>query len=508
VKITFIYPDLQPQILDWSGGFYTGIASLSSVLKKAGHETSLIHVTQLIKKNEFIDRIKREDPDLIGLSSTSHMLPFIREFSSWLLEAKINTPTIYGGVHPTIAPEESIAIDGIDMICRGEGEYPLMDLCNRIENKEDRRDILNLWVKSKTEIIRNPLRPLQADLDTLPFPDRSLFDYTNLWDEREGVAVFLASKGCPYSCTYCSNHMLRKIYGRGSKSVRFRSVDNVIAEIKQVLYDYPYFSTIIFHDDILFLKKRWAEEFSEKYRREINLPFICNARADVTNDDLVNLLKAAGCSYVKFGIESGNEEIRSNVLNRHMTNDQIMKAFALCKKAGLLTISFNMVGIPYETPNAILDTIKLNAAIGVNYMQASIYQPYQGTKLGELCRDQNFIESEELGPSFFSPTVLKLNGLHSSQILMFKKYFSPLARYYQMLKKLPATISKFLIGFSDRILCIELTSKALILIHDPLKYVYLKIKHLRANPRRHKENGRMFAARTTPLQTTSKEKMM
>jgi radical SAM superfamily enzyme YgiQ (UPF0313 family) len=479
MKVTFVYPDMYPDYPSWPGGLYIGIASLSSVLKKKGHETSLIHITQPINKNDFIKRIRIDTPDLIGFSSTSHHALFVKELASWLVEEEVGVPTIFGGVHPTIVPEESIAMAGIDMICRGEGEAALVELCQKMENREDTKDIENLWVKANGTITRNPLRPLLEDLDRLPFSDRSIFDYQNLLDEREGVGVFLASKGCPYNCTYCCNHTLKKIYGSGSKTVRFRSVDSIIEEIKQVLKKYPFIKTINFHDDILFVNRKWSEEFAEKYRRMINLPFICNARADVTNDAVVNLLKEAGCSLVKFGLESGNEEIRSRVLNRHMTNDQIKKAFALCKKAGLMTLSFNIVGIPGETPGAILDTIKLNASIGVNYMQATVFQPYQGTKLGELCREKNYLGSGDLGPSFFSPTVLNLNTVSTSQILMFKEYFRVLKIFYQVLQKLPPALSRIAIGFSDKFLSLNLASKALNLIHVPFMYLYLRFKQMK-----------------------------
>lgn len=472
MKVTFVYPDICSDYPDWPGSFYFGIASLSSVLKQEGHQIYLFHITQPIDKHEFIDRIKTEDPDLIGFSSTSHHFSFIRKFASWLVEAKIKVPTIYGGIQPTIIPEESIRIDGIDMICIGEGEAALTELCLRMESKEDVRGIPNLWVKIDGTITRNELRCSLEDLDKLPFPDRSIFNYENLFDEREGTAVFLASRGCPFSCTYCSNHVLRKIYGKQANSVRFRSVDNVVEEIRQVVDKYPLIKMINFHDDILFLRKKWAEEFAEKYRREIELPFICNARPDVTDEKMVDLLKRAGCSLVKFGLESGNEKIRFEILNRHMTNKQIENAHALCKRAGFKTFSFNMVGIPYETPRTILDTIKLNASLGVDYMQSTIYQPYPGTKLEELCREKNFLGSEDLGTSFFSPTVLQLNTVSPSQILMFKQYFRILKCYYQALQNLPPKISNVLIGLSDRILSFNATSKILNLLFVPLSHLY------------------------------------
>ena len=477
MKITFVYPDLIPHVFDWPGYFHAGIGSLSSVLKQAGHQTSLIHVVQPIKQSEFIKRVKDENPDLIGFSSTSHMFPLVRELASWLIEAGIKVPTICGGIHPTIAPDDAIGTKGIDMICRGEGESPLLELCRKMENNEDISNIQNLWIKiSDGTIVKNPLRPLLKDLDSLPFPDRTIFSYQTLHSEREGRSTFMASRGCPYNCTYCCNHLLRKIYGSESKPIRFRSVDNLISEIKHVLEHYPFINTLAFDDDILFLNRKWSEEFSEKYSREIHLPFMCNARADVTDKTLVNLLKKAGCYYVKLGLESGNEEIRYNVLNRRMTSEQIVKAFSICKNAGLITHAYNIVGIPYETPAAILDTIKLNAAIGVDILHVSIYQPYPGTKLAETCREQNFLESKDLPQDFCSSSIVRLRTVSPSQVLMFRDYFKVIVRCYQLIQKLPRGISKVLTKIIDSVFSFNPTSKVLNLIYIPLNYIHRRVK--------------------------------
>ncbi len=484
MKITFVYPDVIPHRLDWTGYFYSGIGLLSAVLKEAGHRTSLIHITQPINRMTFIKRMKDEHPDLIAFSSTSNMFSIVKALASWLAEASVKVPTICGGIHPTIAPEESIRVEGINIICRGEGEAPLVELCRKMENKEDISNIQNLWMKKNGNLIQNPLRPLLKDLDTLPFPDRSIFSYENLYHEREGRGSFIVSRGCPYNCTYCCNYLLRTIYGNEIKSVRFRSVDNVMGEIKEVLKHHPFIKTLVFDDDILFLNRKWSEEFAGTYRREIDLPFVCNARADVTDEATVTLIKKARCVHVKFGLESGNKEIRYKVLNRPMANDQIKKAFAICKQAGITTESFNMVGIPYETPNAILDTIKLNATIGVDKMQVSIYQPFQGTELGELCRERHFWESRDLAPDIFSSSVLKLDTISSSQVLMFRDYFKVLVRYYQLVQRLPPWISKISIRFSDRILSFNLTSRGLNLTYLPLNYLYQRLLILRSKIRR------------------------
>jgi radical SAM superfamily enzyme YgiQ (UPF0313 family) len=432
--------------------------------------------------------VKKENPELIGFSSTSHMFPFIKKFAFWLVEAKIEVPTICGGIHPTIAPEETIGVEGIDMICLGEGETALAELCRKMERNEEISIIPNLWIKRDGTIIKNPLRPLLDNLDRLPFPDRNIFDYQNLYSEREGRGSFTVARGCPYNCTYCCNHLIRKIYKSKGKPVRFRSVDNVIAEIKEVVEHYQFIKTLIFDDDILFLKREWAEEFAEKYSQEIKLPFICNARANLTDKAMVYLLKRAGCYHVKFGLESGNEYICNEILNRQLSNEDVKKAFALCKKAGLISESFNMVGIPCETPSAILDTVKLNATIAVDKMQVSIYQPYKGTRLADLCKEQSFLVSRDLESDFFSPSILKLNTISPSQVLMFRDYFKILVRYYQVLQRLPDRISNIFIRLSDRILSTLLVAKTLNLIGIPLNYLYRKMQlsRLRAKVARRK----------------------
>ncbi len=476
MKVTFVYPDVEPHVIDWTGYFYAGLGSLSAVLKQECHETSLIHITKPVTKPEFIERINKENPDIIGFSSTSHGFKLVRSLASWLVEERVKRPTIYGGIHPTIAPEDSIMVDGIDMICRGEGEGPLVDLCRKIENSEDISDIHNLWIKKNGNIIENPLRPVAENLDGMPFPDRDIFDYQNLYTERQGVGSFMASRGCPFNCTYCCNHLLREIYGRDGKPVRFRSVDNFIAEIKSVVKKYPFIKSLVFEDDVLFLNRRWSAEFAEKYKREIAFPFACHARADATGETLIRLLKEAGCVHIKMGIESGNEDMRLRVLNRPMLNDDIRKTYALCKKAGMITQSYNIVGLPGDTPGTILDTIKLNAVIGVDIMYVTIFQPYHGTKLAELCREQKFIDSTDLGPNFFSPSILKMRTVSPSQIVMFRNYFMVLTRYYQLIGKLPFAISSIFIKLSDRIFSFELTSRVLNLFYLPLHYFFQRAR--------------------------------
>ena len=211
MRITFVYPDLATDEPTYTGYFHQGIASLSAILKKAGQQTSLIQFTKEITEGEFQEKIKALNPDLIGFSSTAHVFPFVRKYAAAVKKIK-NIPIVCGGVHPTICPEEVIADENIDIICRGEGDLAMVELCLRMENGQPIENIKNLWVKKEGNIFENELRPLIADIDELPFPDRDIFNYAGLNLEKMGTGTFMFSRGCPYQCAFCCESNLRKLY--------------------------------------------------------------------------------------------------------------------------------------------------------------------------------------------------------------------------------------------------------------------------------------------------------
>ncbi|MDP2728840.1 MAG: radical SAM protein, partial [Dehalococcoidia bacterium] len=241
MKVTFVYPDiLYPHIPSWSGTFYTGIGYLAAVLKKAGHEVSLIHITHPVSEQAYVEMLGRGAPDLIAFSATTNMFPYVALWAQWSKQ-NLGVPTICGGIHPTLNPEETIDNSHIDMLCRGEGEEAIVELCGRLERGTTILDIEGLWVREGNTIHRNKPRRSLRDLDTLPFPDRTVFNHRSLVQSKEGIGIFMASRGCPYDCSYCCNHALRALQGQhGGPAVRFRSVDNVIAEVKTVLAEHPY----------------------------------------------------------------------------------------------------------------------------------------------------------------------------------------------------------------------------------------------------------------------------
>ena len=268
VKVTFLYPDFfqydEERYLP-EGRIYLGIASLSAFLKKEGHNTSLIHLVAPPGRDELTRRIREEAPDVIAVSTTSHMFPHVRQWIEWIKEDK-DIFTICGGAHPTIDPEGTMAEARLDAICLGEGEEALAELCDKLERDQDPSGIPSLWVRRGEQVKRNPVRPLIEDLDSLPLPDRSIFDTALFCAQQHERGTLMASRGCPYSCTYCSNHVQRSIYPNRKKYVRFRSVDNVMREIREIIAedDEGKLRYIRFDDDILTIDRDWFKDLTSR----------------------------------------------------------------------------------------------------------------------------------------------------------------------------------------------------------------------------------------------------
>lgn len=408
MRVTFIYPDFF-QFPDGSflpeGRIYLGIAYLSAVLRNAGHSVCLVHLVAPPDREQLVETVKSQNPDLIGFSSTTHMFRHTARIAGWLAGLKI--PSICGGVHPTIAPEEALSTFGIDMICIGEGEQTILELCQAMEADRDYSKVESLWIKRGNSIIRNKVRPLLENLDLLPFPDRTIFNPELLCPDQIPRGTVMASRGCPFNCTYCSNHAQKSAYPNPERYVRFRTPENVVTEIEELVKSDPAIEFIRFDDDILTLDIRWLEELAGLYKKRVGMPFICNSRVNFMNEKTTKLLADMGCSVVCMGIESGNEWLRKNVLKRNMSNQQIAKAFRLCREFGIKTVSTNMVGLPYETTEMVLDTIKINAICRPDTIQVSTFIPYPGTELHLLCEREGLLEHESVDSIFEGRSPLK-----------------------------------------------------------------------------------------------------
>lgn len=360
---------------------YAGLMLISAVLKHAGYT-----VQGLVEKdyNRIADKVAEFQPDIIGFSMTTGQHQYYLDLVK-KLKGKFSFISIFGGPHPTFFPE-IIHEHGVDIICVGEGEYPMLELVQCLTTGKDYRDIPNLIIKRDGTIYTNPPRPFLQELDLLPFQDRELFgfpEYTNF--------AILAIRGCPNNCSYCFNHRLRKL--AAGKYIRQRSVENVIAEVK-VLHDRYNATRIEFQDDIFILDKKWLSEFAERYPQEVGLPFLCHVRANFVNQEVVALLKKAGCTNAVMGVETGNNALREKILNRRMSNEMMIMAGRLFREYGIELLTQNIIALPGETIKAAFDTVDVNIQIKPQHMNLYFCQPYPGTELAKYSVEHGFFDAD------------------------------------------------------------------------------------------------------------------
>jgi len=418
MKILLIYPNIVESPKDISAG----LATLISVCKKAGHKTALIDTTFKISDSEILQKAKSFQPELIAFTTATNDFAYACHIAG-LLKKQFKVPIIAGGFHPTIAPEEAISKPCFDMICLGEGEKALLELATNLEKNKSIDKIKNLWIKKSGKIIKNPLRPLISDLDKVPCPDRGLFDYKKYLDWNHGTATFISTRGCPFQCTYCINHFLMKKYSNKGPYVRFRSIDNLLGEVKQVLEKYgEHVKNIEFYDDTFTLNKERIKEFCKRYPKEIGLPFNINARVNAVKPEMFQILKDAGCVRVSIGLESGDEHIRNKILKRNMSDSQIIETFRAAKKAGLKTYSFNMVGIPFETKQSIQKTIELNKKCQPDFVGVSIFNAFKGTEIYDVCEKNNWLR-KKYATSYFRESNINHPNFTTNQLRKIRNSF-------------------------------------------------------------------------------------
>ena len=403
MKMLFVYPDLQTHQF---AHIQHGIASISAVLRAAGHQTDLLWIREKWTEEQFLQAVQDRSPDLVGFSSNALQWLFARDYARTLKAARPDLPLVIGGVHATLVPDQVWAERIFDVLCLGEGEYPMRDLLEALSRGRDYRRIPNLWVRDGEAVIQNPLRSWINPLDELPFPDRSIWENDLVLGENDHEAALMASRGCPYACTYCSNSALRRLEA-GGPHVRLKSPEYVIAEIADLTRRYDVRS-LFFEDEIFTLKRAWVDRFCELYRAQFKIPFIIYVRQELVDRSILETLREAGCTEIKLGVETGNERLRREVLGRKTTNEQIIRFYRLAHELGLKTWIFNMVGIPGDTPETIAETMDLNREIRANHVQVTMFYPFPGTPLYELCRREGYLADHDSPSVFYEHSILQL----------------------------------------------------------------------------------------------------
>ena len=427
-----------------------GISYISSVLKKHDHNTKLIILSRMLGKrnieviNEHIERLK---PRLICFTAVYTEYYFIRDMAEYIKNRYPHIFLLAGGPHISLNPQEAIS-DAFDALCIGEGEYPTLELVSQLEKNIHPSGIPNLWIKHGSEVERNSPRPFIQNLDNLPFPDREMWQE---WIEEvpDAVIAVLLGRGCPFHCSYCCNHSLRKL-AEGSY-VRFRSPDNIIKEIKNITASFPEKTNIYLEVETIGINKSWISELCLKLQHlnsTLKQPLSYSTNLRITpNLDFASLfaeLKKSNFTLLKIGLESGSERVRRKILKRHYSNQDIINATALAKKYSIKVLFYNLVGIPEETLNDFKETIRINRICQPHISMAAIFFPYPGTELYHLCEKQGLLPQKLDTDLERCKAMLDLPGFSKKQIQKSYTWFD--YDVYKGRKPLPKILFKVLIS--------------------------------------------------------------
>jgi len=402
-----------------------GIAYLSACLKDAGHEVSLVRPDV----QDAVSYIKTWKPDVLAYSVVTGEHRYYQELN---LELRKYTSalSIFGGPHCTFFPQ-FVMQEGVDYTVAGEGFDAIVEIVDSLSSNVNVLDIANLsWYDSDNLILHNnPLRP-PVDVSQLPLPDRSIV-YGAHKNKNNPIRSIMASWGCLMNCTYCYAPNYRDELGY---PVRLRPVDSVMTEILELDSSYG-FDLLYFQDDIFPLwEKEWVKEFCTRYGQEVHKPLHIQLRVEMVRPWVIPFFQKACVHGVTFAVESGDQELRRNILKRNVSDYKILEGAEMLRAAGFRLRVENVLGFPGDTLETALKTLDLNIACKPDLAWASLFQPYPGTPLGDESVALGLFTGDpaDIEDNFF--TSLKVSNPERREIENLQKLFS-LAAYFPFIRK-------------------------------------------------------------------------
>ncbi len=430
MRVLFIHPERYMNI-----GIPSGIATLSALIKQHGHQVDLFDTTLLKpttdgaghnvsadeaekiiaagdeaspgRKNQigvfkqtaitledlladdpvvdyaevFQKKIDSFSPDLIAVSAMTTTFDFACEL---LRKVKFDAKVIVGGVHATIAPDDCLAQDVIDIVCIGEADDTFVELCNHMAAGTDYTNVHSMYIKMPGgEIKKNPLSARFHDLDSLPTPDWSIFDERHLFRPYDGQiykgSLYSQARGCPMRCTYCVDPTIANITGGRSGYFRYQSPQTTYNQLKD-LYDLHGATWFKFVDDTFLLPPVEHLEELRDLIKPMNLKFGCSVMPNTIKPEKVALAREMGCVAMSIGVESGDPDIRQTVMRKYK-NEDLIERLKVVRDHDIRISTFNMIGFPGESREQVFRTVELNRNLGADACNVYILYPYPGSPI-------------------------------------------------------------------------------------------------------------------------------
>lgn len=372
------------------------------------------------------ERVRVARPDAAGITTPTPPMEHVYKISEIMKEIYPDVPIVAGGIHSTALPRRTME-EGkkIDFIVMGEGEITFTELLLTLKNgQKDFSDIAGLCWRRENEIIINKGRELMENLDALPFPARDIFNLKLYYSaptkrvSEESATPMVTSRGCPFNCAHCPS----KIVWRGY--IRYRSANNVVAEIEECINKYN-LREFNFYDDTFTINKGRAMEICGKIiQKNLRIYWICFARAGTIDDELIKIMKKAGCQKVSFGLESGNQNIL-DLMGKKATVEKGRKSVEIARRQGLKVHASFMLGNPGETEETIKETINFAKSLGLDNATFFITCPFPGTALYQVAQNLGYINQNtkwnEFAPLTSQRPILVQDNLTQEELIYWQK---------------------------------------------------------------------------------------
>lgn len=355
-----------------------GVLYLATVLRQNGVDVKIIDWNT---KEYDIDTIKNiileENPDVVGISAMTPHIPLVLKFAKALKNGNNSIKICLGGPHVNSTKDEIFKFtNDIDFVVYGEGENTLSELMGRLDD-EEYSNVDGLIYSEGGKVTVNKPREFIQNLDRLPFPDLSLIDideYSIFHGKHKPVTSIMATRGCPYRCTFCD------VYLTHGHKLRYRSPKNVVDELEHNYKNYGV-KEVVIKDSTLTINRKWISGLCQEIKkRNLKLSWLCNTRVDKIDKELLTLMKKSGCRQISYGVESGSQEVLDSI-KKGITIEQIKEAFEVTHKVGIETQAFFMIGNPGDNIQNVKKTIELAKDINPDYADIGATIAYPNTDL-------------------------------------------------------------------------------------------------------------------------------
>jgi radical SAM superfamily enzyme YgiQ (UPF0313 family) len=375
-----------PEIIKSERGFDPplGLLYLAGYIKKYSDYKLKIIDAQVEKMSysRLEEEIRKINPDFVGITAMTFTLLDVLKSAEIAKKCCPKAKIVIGGPHVQIYPEETANLKNVDYVVLGEGEKIFLELIQNIDNAEKLKSIKGLVFKEGENIINTGRPDYFNNLDEIPFPPREILPYKkyfSLLAKEKTITTMFTSRGCPFQCAFCD----RPAMGR---NFRARSAKNVVDEVEECL-NLGIKEIFIYDDTFTVDRKRVMDICNEIINRNLKFTWDIRARVNTVDEEMLVLLKKAGCERIHYGVEAGTEKILK-VLNKQITLDQAIKAFKLSRKLKIQTLAYFMIGAPTENKEDVMNTIAFMKKLNPDFVQITLLTPFPGTRVYQWALEQ------------------------------------------------------------------------------------------------------------------------